>query len=500
MGSQPQFTTAPAFYDERAARLFGFSPLTRMRRVCASLARPASEPVGDEVLVQRLQDAEAMVTQLQALAARDLTELRRRRVLGQSEAGLSGPAADEDGWVVSEVGVALALSDRQVHDRLAWARSLGRYRVVELAMTQGRVQSWTAHTLVDLLDELAEYVSTQRLGEVEGMMVRWLLAGPRTVTQLRARMRRLIVTARAEAGHDTDDDIAVRHARRRVSLTCERDGTATLFARLPEADGLALARALDQQARQPVSEHDERTLAQRQADLLVAAITGAPAVWGHPQDMPDHDVADPDGPDRARGVTTRLSVTIPVQTLLGGSTPAEVPGYGTIPAATARQLAGAEHTQARPLLYDATTGRLLGLGAYLPATRWWTEEAATITWAHRIPPAPGYSHPRLMEDFIRTRDQVCRAPGCRRPAAHCDCDHLQPWPTGPTSTTNTCCLCRRHHRLKTHAPDWHITGTGDTTLTWTTPTGTTAHTTPHDHRPHHEPQPDTHTDTDHPPF
>jgi RNase P/RNase MRP subunit p29 len=61
---------------------------------------------------------------VQAMAAHDLIGLRRRRVVGQTEAGLTGLEADEDGWVVSEVGVALALSDRQAHERLASARCL----------------------------------------------------------------------------------------------------------------------------------------------------------------------------------------------------------------------------------------------------------------------------------------------------------------------------------------------------------------------------------------
>lgn len=385
--------------------------------------------------------------------------------------------------MVSEVGIALALSDSQVHERIAVARSLERYDMLRLVMSEGRVQAWTAQRLVQLLDELAAYVSPERLRQVEGATVRWLLADSRTVSQLVRRMRRLIVKARAEAGHDTDADVAERHARRRVSLTCERDGTATLFARLPEADGLALARALDAAARVPVDESDERTIAQRQADLLVAAATGAPALWGHPDDVPNEKTA------AAAGVVARLSVTIPVQGLLArGSDPAEVPSFGTIPAATARQLAGTNGVEARPIIYDASTGRLLGIGAYLPATTWWADGASPVTWGADIDPVPGYQHPRLMDDFVRTRDRTCRAPGCRRASENCDCDHVQPFPTGATSVENGCCLCRRHHRLKTHAPGWSLSGAPDTYLTWLTPSGVAATTHPHDYRTEEERQ------------
>jgi hypothetical protein len=41
---------------------------------------------------------------VQAMATNDLIGLRRRRGVGQTEAGLTGLEADEDGWVVSEVG------------------------------------------------------------------------------------------------------------------------------------------------------------------------------------------------------------------------------------------------------------------------------------------------------------------------------------------------------------------------------------------------------------
>jgi hypothetical protein len=44
---------------------------------------------------------------------------------------------------------------------------------------------------------------------------------------------------------------------------------------------------------------------------------------------------------------------------------------------------------------------------------------------------------------------------------------------GPTDCTNLCCLCRRHHRLKTHAAGWIHRMTPDGVLTVTTPSGIT---------------------------
>jgi hypothetical protein len=44
---------------------------------------------------------------------------------------------------------------------------------------------------------------------------------------------------------------------------------------------------------------------------------------------------------------------------------------------------------------------------------------------------------------------------------------------GPTDCDNLCCLCRRHHRLKTHAPGWRFRLDPDGALLVTTPSGVT---------------------------
>ncbi|NEL55347.1 HNH endonuclease signature motif containing protein [Goekera deserti] len=80
---------------------------------------------------------------------------------------------------------------------------------------------------------------------------------------------------------------------------------------------------------------------------------------------------------------------------------------------------------------------------------------------------------------MTTRDRTCRHPGCSNKAAAADIDHVHPYDQGgATACTNLCCLCRRHHRLKTHAPGWRFTMTPDGTLTVTTPGGITRSTTP----------------------
>jgi uncharacterized protein DUF222 len=92
----------------------------------------------------------------------------------------------------------------------------------------------------------------------------------------------------------------------------------------------------------------------------------------------------------------------------------------------------------------------------------------------RPPPTEAYAPTAAQRRFIRTRDRTCRHPGCTNKAAWADADHVIPHAQGrETDCANLCCLCRRHHRLKTFAPGWTYTITPDGILTVTTPSGVT---------------------------
>ncbi|TYP81247.1 HNH endonuclease signature motif containing protein, partial [Blastococcus xanthinilyticus] len=117
-------------------------------------------------------------------------------------------------------------------------------------------------------------------------------------------------------------------------------------------------------------------------------------------------------------------------------------------------------------------------------------------------PVDRYRPSAAQQRFLTARDRTCRHPGCTAPAARADLDHVIPHAHGgETSCDNLCCLCRRHHRLKTFAPGWTHTTSDDGVLTVITPTGVTRISRPPGYRvltgpPAPPPEPD----EDPPPF
>jgi len=155
-------------------------------------------------------------------------------------------------------------------------------------------------------------------------------------------------------------------------------------------------------------------------------------------------LADPNAP-RRHGRRQQVQFITDLPSLLGlADNPAELLGYGPIPAALVRDRA----TEAdwRRLIIEPVTGFLLDHGSVI------------------------YRPPVELADYMMARDRRCRFPGCNTRATICDVDHNIPAPRGNTSATNCFCLCRRHHRLKTFG-GWTVTLQPDGSCLWTSPGG-----------------------------
>jgi hypothetical protein len=82
-----------------------------------------------------------------------------------------------------------------------------------------------------------------------------------------------------------------------------------------------------------------------------------------------------------------------------------------------------------------------------------------------------YEVPDRLRERQALLQHTCVFPWCQRPAARCDCDHVDPAARGgPTCDCNLAPLCRRHHRAKTHTR-WRYDKVDDTTFVWRSPNG-----------------------------
>ncbi|HET8971086.1 MAG TPA: HNH endonuclease, partial [Candidatus Nanopelagicales bacterium] len=229
------------------------------------------------------------------------------------------------------------------------------------------------------------------------------------------------------------------------------DTMSRLSALLPVAQGVAAFAALSRQADTARAAGDPRSRGQVMADTLVERITGQAT---------------------AAGVPVEVQVVLSDAALFGSGPgaddPAQVPGYGTVPAGWVRDLLAGS---------DADTG---------DAGRAATAEARV--WLRRLYATPDRSRLVAMESrrrafgrglrrFLVTRDGGrCRAPWCDAPIRHLDhvADHGG---GGATAARNGQGLCERCNQTKT-LPGWRVEVADDGSrgsphrTRWRTPAGT----------------------------
>ncbi|MEU6643898.1 DUF222 domain-containing protein [Saccharomonospora sp. NPDC046836] len=236
-----------------------------------------------------------------------------------------------------------------------------------------------------------------------------------------------------------------RRAERSVQLLPGDDGMSTLLADLPaEVASSAYAR-IDRMARTLRGTNESRTLDQLRADVFAELLLGS-----HTE---------------RSGAKADVHVYVDLTTLAGlNDNPAQLAGYGPVPASVAREIAHQPSSTWRRIVTDPLTGSPIDVGRRR------------------------YRPPAVTDEFVRVRDRECRFPACHRPAHFGDNDHHTPWNRhGNTDHTNLVNYCRRrHHRLK-NRPGWTYHLHRETAaVTVTTPSGYTYTSEP---EPLHDPPP-----------
>lgn len=392
----------------------------------------AVDPAADEAaLIERIAELESIKSAAAAGQARSAAALDATRRATEAAAGV--PAARRGRGVAGEVALARRDAPARGGRHLGFAKALVYEMPHTLAALEcGVLSEWRATLIVR--ESACLDVEDRRALDAE------MCADPTSLTGMGDA--RVAATAKAIAYRLDPHAVVERAAKaendRTVTIRPAPDTMTYLTALLPVAEGVSVYAALRREAD---TRGDGRPRGQVMADTLVERVTG-----------------------RCATVPTPIAVNLVLsdETLLGGgNAPADVCGYGPIPAAVARSMVAQAATDDRS---RATLRRLYTH----------PQAGALVAMESRA-----RLFPRALAAFIGLRDQRCRTPYCDAPIRHRD--HAQPWADGgPTAADNGLGLCERCNYVKENA-GWTVSAGVDEnhthTALFTTPTGKTYRST-----------------------
>ncbi|WP_164704718.1 HNH endonuclease signature motif containing protein [Blastococcus litoris] len=422
--------------------------------------------------LQRVEQAEAVLAAYRAELVVGLAADRPAR--DDRRCGQGGAASGEWTAQLMDEGVseffpdelALVLNCSRASATQMWERSTTlrrRLPATWAALADGRLDWPRARAIAAELGWPARETPDDVLSAVEAVVLPQ--ATDLSITRLRAVVRAELVRADPAAA-----DRRRKKAERDADVTVRGlgDGMSEFRATMPSPEAAETRARVDAHARALKEAGDERSIGRLRSAVL-------------------HDLVT--RPEQERPVVSaHVEVVAALDTL--ESAAAGSPGAGRDPvlvdgepvtAALARELL--ERLDALcPGGLQAPTGGTLSLavtdaGGRLLAsvTRRALESAVRHGRGLGLPPpVDRYAPSPAQRRFALTRDRTCRHPGCGNRAGWADLDHVVAHADGgATDCANLCCLCRRHHRLKTHARGWRQVMTPDGVLTVTTPTGVT---------------------------
>ena len=394
---------APTVQAARSVRPNGVAALE------LELATHGPEVLDDHDLIEAIRGFEQVVAWAGARQAGLLAEFARRRPAHPADRADSTDVAGVGRYAPDEVGLALTLSRGTAGERLARAVRLREVLPATLA-------AWDSGLLdaakVRAIHDATLYLSD---GAARAIQERVLPRAPRqTLAQLRSALARAVI---AVDPHAANERHRAARQRRRVTISPEQDGMASLWAFLTAPDALTAYGWLTALAR-GLGTDDPRCMDARRADLLVALLTGRLVIHPEQDTRPDADCVDTGHADSMLGATAPTGVAPTdnalAETECGKPGPPPTAPAGPAPAwstsaglASARSKAaglasaglapvsGAAHASAAPEApaQGATTTKAeAATGARRPATA-----PATTSLRNPSPADPGRLPPRPSE-------------------------------------------------------------------------------------------------------
>jgi hypothetical protein len=382
-------------------------------------------------------------------------------------AGEGAPLVAE--FCCAELGTTLGISSTAAKKLIGHALEL-RHRLPRLwaQVHAGAVPAWRARAVADTTIHSTPALTREAAGFVDAQVAAVAgRVGSAQLDRLVAETIKRYDLAVADPTRDPEDGylhVDPRH------VTVDTDdvhyaGTLRIEAEVDIADALDLDRAIAHKAEEQKALGSLLPLDARRAKALgdlartqtaLELLTGEP---GPDRVSPDNDAdADADGQDNLPAAR---------QVVIHAHFDASFSGDTTVFGPTGRM----ENGQRLVLLEQ--------IQSWCADTRTEVTITPVIDLNTRLT-AQAYKVPADIREQIILRDRTCVFPGCARPARRCDVDHIieydheaeadgRPQP-GPTTTSNLACLCRFHHRLKTHSA-WRYTMTAPGIFEWTSPHG-----------------------------
>ncbi|WP_299572673.1 HNH endonuclease signature motif containing protein [uncultured Williamsia sp.] len=377
-----------------------------LREVMAVLAELPTA-VDEAEAIDLISLAESVKSSCAAVQAEQTLRLQDLRSAAEAERGV--PIERRCRGLSAEVALARRVSGNAGGRHLGFARALGEMPNTFARLRDGSLSEWRATILVretgylQIEDRrIIDHALCSDATTLDGVGDRALEALAKQIAY--QRDPQAVVDRNASAPKD-----------RRVTMRPKPDAMVQLSALLPMKAGIAAYAALKQHADGLVGDGD-RSHAQIMADTVIERLTGKA---------------------RAEDVAVSVDVVLSADVLVGDSSAAaEVPGYGPIPADTARDL-----------ITDA-----LDADALVTLRRLF---AAPDSGALVAMESKARIFPSGLRRFITRRDIACRFPYCDAPIA--EIDHAHPHHDGgPTDALNGLGECRTHNRQK-ESPGWAVT-------------------------------------------